>query len=139
MARITARNIHISASDPLNSASINLSGRSNTAELAYEAPGVEVTSFGEEFKIRIGDGIKDWSISVGGYWDGAASQLDEFMFNALGASIVIVTGFAGSTSGETKYSGCMILDEYTVTGELEGAMEWSAGLSGASNFTRGTF
>lgn len=139
MARVTARNTHISASDTPNAASIILSGRSNTATMTFTAPGVQVTAFGEEYHSRIGDGIKDWEMSVGGFWDGAASNLDEFMYNALGACINIVYGPGGSDSGSIKYSGCAILNDYEVTGELEGAAEWSATLSAASVLNRGSF
>lgn len=139
MARATARNTHIAASASANAASITLSGRSNTATISFTAPGVQVTAFGEEYHSRIGDGIKDWELSVGGFWDGAASNLDEFMYNALGASINIVYGPAGSTSGNVKYSGCAILNDYEVSGELEGAVEWSATLSAASVLNRGTY
>ena len=139
MARVTARNTHIAASNPTNGASIILSGRSNTAEMTFEAPGVQVTAFGEEYHTRIGDGIKDWSISVGGYWDGAASNLDVFLYDAVGASINVVYGPGSSESGSVKYSGCAILDDYAITGELEGAVEWSATLTAASVLNRGSF
>lgn len=139
MARVTARNTHISACDPANTACIVLSGRSNTATMAFEAPGVQVTAFGEAYHSRIGDGIKDYTLDVGGFWDGAASNLDEFMFNAVGACINFVYGPGGSDSGSIKYSGCVILDEYEISGELEGGVEWSATLTAASDLNRGTF
>lgn len=139
MARTTARNTHLSASDPTNSASIILSGRSNTATISFTAPGVDVTAFGEAYRNRIADGIKDWELSIGGFWDGAASNLDEFLYSALGACINIVYGPAGSDSGSIQYSGCAVLNDYEVSGELEGATEWSATLSAASDLNRGTF
>jgi hypothetical protein len=139
MARTTARNTHISACHPAATACIILSGRSNTANMSFTAPGVQVTAFGEEYHSRIGDGIKDWEMSIGGFWDGAASNLDEFLYNANGACINIVYGPGGSASGSVKYSGCAILNDYEITGELEGAVEWSANLSAASVLNRGSF
>lgn len=139
MPRVTAKNTSISASDPTNSASINLSGRSNTATMSFTAPAVQVTAFGEEYHTRIGDGIKDWELSVGGFWDGAASNLDEFMFTAEGACISIVYGPGGSETGSVQYSGCAILQDYEVSGELEGGVEWSATVVAASVLNRGTF
>lgn len=139
MARVTAKNTSISASDPTNAASINLSGRSNTATMSFTAPAVQVTAFGEEYHTRIGDGIKDWEMSIGGFWDGAASQLDEFMFNALGACINIVYGPGGSESGQVEYSGCAVLQDYESSGELEGGVEWSSTVVAASVLNRGTF
>lgn len=139
MARVSARNTTILIKDS-ESASRVLSGRSNSATLNFTSQEVNVTSFGAEYQERVGDGIKDWSIECGGFWDGAASQLDEWLFGILAACTSACYGPGGSSTGAVQYSGCAILQDYTVEGTVDGGgVTWTATLVGASQLNRGSW
>lgn len=138
MARSTARNTMLKVQDSTG-ASRNISGRSNTATLGFTSEGVDATAFGEAYRFVIADGIKTWTLSIAGVWDGAASQIDEILFGILAACTSACYGPAGSTSGLTQYSGCCVLNNYEISGALEGAVTWSAEFGGAGSPVRGTW
>lgn len=138
MTRRTARNTTIVITDSGNASRL-VSGRSNTATLTFSSEAVDVTSFGAEYRERIADGIKDWELSCAGFWDGAASQIDEILYGVLSACTAVQYGPSGSTSGDVKYSGCAILQDYEISGEVEGAVEWSGTFVAASVLNRGTW
>jgi hypothetical protein len=138
MARVTARNTTFLVKDS-TSASRTLSGRANTATLSFTSEAVDATAFGESFRFRIADGIKDWTLSVAGVWDGAASQIDEILYGILAACTSACYGPGGSSSSSVQYSGCCILNNYEVAGALEGVVTWSAEFAAAGSLTRGTW
>ena len=138
MARISGRNSYIAASS-LNTASLNLSGRSNTWTLNITSEEVDVTSFGAAYRERVADALKDWGVEVSGFWDGAASNIDAFLSEIHAACSTVFVGPNGSTTGFIKYSGCMILQDYSVETAVEGAVTWSATFQAASVLNRGTF
>lgn len=138
MARISGRNCYAAASS-LASGSINLSGRSNTFTLNITSEEVDVTSFGAAYRERVADALKDWGVEVSGFWDGAASNLDAFLNEILAACCVIVVGPGGSATSSIKYSGCAILQDYSIEGAVEGAVTYSATFQAASVLNRATF
>ena len=137
MARVIAKDtaLYVRA----NGASRAFSGRANTVTMNFTSAGVDVSAFGDNWRNRVPGGLKDWSLECGGWWDGAASQIDVWLYSILAACVDVQYGPGGSTSGNVKYSGCMILDTYTVSGELEGATAWEATFSAASTLNRGTW
>lgn len=138
MARMSSRNTTLMILDA-DSASRNISGRANTATMNFTSEELDVTAFGAEYRERIADALKDWSLEFGGFWDGSASQIDEVLYNLLAACTSVCYGPAGSTSGYVQYSGCAILQDYTVESAVEGAVAFSATFMSASVLTRGTW
>ncbi len=138
MARKSGRDVYISVS-PVGSCPFNLSGRSNSATLSFTSEEVDVTAFGALWRERIPDALRDWSLETAGFWDGAASNLDAILYEVFAACCAVAVGFAGSATGGVKYSGCMILQEYTTEGAVDGAVTYSATFQAASQLNRGTF
>jgi predicted secreted protein len=138
MARVTGKNTTLLVKDS-TSASRVLSGRANQATLSFASEAVDATAFGESYRFRIADGIKDWTLSISGVWDGAASQVDEILYGILAACTSACYGPGGSTAGLVQYSGCCILNTYEVAGTLEGAVTWSAEFAAAGSLTRATW
>ena len=138
MARVTARNttLIVSGSD---SASRVLSGRANSATMSFTSDSTDGTAFGETYRFRIADGIKEWTLSMNGVWDGAACQVDDILFGILAACTSVCYGPGGSASGLVQYSGCSVLNTYEVAGELDGMVTWSAEFVGSGSLTRGTW
>ena len=139
MARSTARDTHLSSCNAANSASMNLSGRSNNATLSRSSEAVEATVFGETMRFRVGDGIQDWELSISGFFDGAASNIGDYLNEGLSACVNLVYGPQGSGTGQAKLSGCSILQDYEISGELEGAVEFSATFVAAGDLSASTF
>ena len=138
MARVTARNTTLLVKDS-TSASRTLSGRANSATLSFSSDATDGTAFGETYRFLIADGVKGWTLSMNGVWDGAASQVDEILFGILAACTSVCYGPGGSTAGLTQYSGCSVLNTYEVAGELDGMVTWSAEFVGSGSLTRGTW
>jgi len=140
MARKSGRDVFISVSPTANAACpFTLSGRSNTATLNLTSEEVDVTAFGALYRERVPDALRDWGLELAGFWDGAASQIDYYLYTIWAACAAVAVGFAGSTTGATKYSGCMILQEYNVEAAVEGAVTFSATFQSASILNVGTF
>lgn len=125
MAKITARNVSLGVEDS-SGACQSISGKSNTATFTHSAEAPDVSSFGATTRERLPDGLKDWELSVAGFWDGAANELDSILFPIVGASTMISYGPAGSTSGCTLYTACAVMPDYSIEGSVEGAVTFSA-------------
>ena len=125
MARITARNVSFYVDDSTG-ACTSISGRSNTATLTFSSEAPDVTTYGATYRERLADGLKDFEFSIGGFYDGAAAQIDAVMFPLLGASTRLQYGPGGSTSGCTKYVASAVCNNYTVSGAVEGAVAYTA-------------
>jgi len=126
MAKIVAKNTSLYV-DNSSAASTAISGRTNTVSLSFSAETPDVTSFaGAGWRERIQDGLKDWELSIGGFYDPAATQIDTILFGILGASTRVQYGPGGSISGCTKYTASAVCSDYTVDGSVEGAATYSA-------------
>ena len=140
MARVSGRDVFISVSPTGGAACpFTLSGRANSGTLTFSSEEVDVTSFGALYRERVADALRDWSMECAGFWDGAASQIDYILYTIHAACVAVAFGPNGSGTGAIKYSGCMILQEYSVEGAVEGAVTWSATFQAASVLNRGTF
>lgn len=138
MARKSGRNVSILLRDT-SAASFNLSGRSNNVTLNFTSEELDVTSFGAAYRERIADALKDWNADISGFWDGAASQLDETLYGLVSACVAACFGFAGSDTGSVQYSGCAILQNYSIEAAVDGAVGFTCNLMAASNLNRGTY
>jgi hypothetical protein len=134
MSRISARDGHIKILDG-NSASKNISGRANAYTLSFTSEEVDVTCFGDLYRSRVADGLRDWTIEFGGFWDGAACQIDDILFSVL-AACTSVCLYPGGSAATTYWSGCAIMQDYTVEGAVEGGVSYSATFMAASTLNR---
>lgn len=130
MARIVARNAGIvfGARD--------ISARSNTAALSLSTEAPEVTCFTETTRTRVPGGLSDAELTVDGFWDSAASQVDEIFSASLGAS-----GMAGfypqSTDASMKgYEFSGILSRYNSNAAVAGAVTTAVTLTGCAPLLR---
>ena len=87
------------------------------------------------------DGIKDWELSMDGYYEGAVEEIDEVLFGLVaGASCFIEFGPTGSTSGSVKYSASALLNNYEINFQLEDAGAISANFQARTgSMTRATW
>ncbi len=138
MARVSGRDAHLLVIDS-ESASRNLGGRSNSVTLNLTSEEVDVTSFGALWRERVADALRDWTLDIAGFWDGAASQLDGILYGIHAACTSLCFGPSGSTSGNIQYSGCVILQDFVIETAVDGAVTWTATFQSASQLNRGTY
>ena len=127
MAKIVARNVRISLGGR------DLSTRSNSTTLRLTAETPEVTAFTDSIKCRIADSVKDVELTVDGFQDVAASQVDELYNSMLGASGIVgqyPEGYGASKVGK-EFVG--ILSNYEMRYPLAEAAAFSTTFSGTGN------
>lgn len=126
MARITAQNARILGRG------YDLSGRSNSITLTFSAEAPEVTTFGADTRERLPGGIRDLELSVDGFFDSAASQVDAIFSELLTGSgywAVFPEGFGASKIGR-ELAG--ILTEYESEAAVEDATTTAITVTGCS-------
>jgi hypothetical protein len=85
----------------------------------------EVTAFGSDGWREYLPGLFSWTADQRGYYDDAASQVDEYFDETMAGSSVLTFIYGGSASGMTGYSG----DSYEVTYTTEAATEGAVGVA----------
>ena len=139
MARIIARNASLGIDDSAATCRA-LSGMSNTVTLTMSAEAPEITSFGETYRTRLQDGIKDWELTADIFFASAANEADAVLAGILGGSTRFVLGPAGSTTTLLKYEGLGILTNYEMTFGVADAGQGSLTMVARSgSLTRTTF
>jgi hypothetical protein len=83
----------------------NLSADSNELGLDYSADMLDVTTFGDDTRIRTG-GLDSATISGTGFWNGGTGNADDALFELMGGDKVPLTVFAdGITEGVATDKG----------------------------------
>jgi len=104
----------------------DLSAFLNNVDTAATADTAEVSTFGDASKAYI-PGLKDATLSLSGFFDGAASAVDEVLQAAIGGSRVITVVPAGSSViGNRAQLGQAIETSYNVTAPVADAVTISA-------------
>jgi hypothetical protein len=104
----------------------DLSAFLNNWEVAGTADTAEVTTFGGSSKSYIG-GLKDATLSLSGFFDGAASAVDEVLAAALGGSRLFTLAPAGvGTVGSRVQIANALETSYNVTAPVADAVTISA-------------
>lgn len=110
----------------------------------------ETSTFGSQTKTYV-QGLQDATITTSGSWDGASALLDgtsanSTTFDALIASLIgantnptFAYGPVGSATGQVKYSGTVILTDYTIHGAISSLVEFTANFQITGAITRGVF
>lgn len=93
----------------------------------------EDTAFGDTFITRSASGLRDYSMSVSGWYDDTASTGIETVLQGILAEIGVFKYLpGGSVTGNRIYSGCVVLDSYGVTSPVDGMITLTAAFSGAA-------
>ncbi len=136
MARITARDVSLYVGDSTGACRC-ISGRTNTATMTISSEAPEVTCYGASYRERLAGGLKDFELSIGGFYDGAISTacgaIDGILFPLLGVLTNIKYGPGGSTTACILYTGCVICNNYTVEGAVEGVVGYTATFQSAGS------
>jgi hypothetical protein len=92
----------------------NFSTNLNSVELAIESDDLETTSFGGEFRTRVG-GLKSGSITLQFMQDFGSSSVDATLFPLLNtlATVVIVPTSGTVTATNPSYTATCLVNSYT--------------------------
>lgn len=126
MAKIIARNAVIFADG------YNLTGRLSQAALTMSSEAPDVTTFGEDNRLRLSGGIKDNEFTFSGFYDPSGSQIGERLAELLTGSTYYGFYYNTSASGAPGREFGGILSEYSAEATVEGAQTISATVSGSS-------
>jgi hypothetical protein len=141
MAKLAARKASLFLEDGAG-ASMVMSAMISSITLTMNVEIPEVTGFGNDNRERVSNGIKDWELSMNGFYGTAACEPGTVLdsIRAAGGSTRFVLGPAGSVSGCPKYSACGVLTTYEVTEAPADAAAISFTITARSgSLTRGTF
>jgi hypothetical protein len=122
MARITAKNALVAFG------ARDISARSNSAALSITVEAPEITCFTESTRTRATGGIGDVELTVDGFWDSAASQVDALFSSFLNAS-ALVGFFPSNTACMAGFEFSGILTEYSPNAAVADALTTSITLS----------
>ncbi len=125
MARITARNIKLFAGGR------DISGRVNTSTLTFSSEAPEVTCYGDAYKERLSDGLRDYGLTFAGFGDFSASQIDETMQSLLSSSAWYGWYPEGATGSMRGREIVGIATDYSIEGAIAGAIGYSATVTGS--------
>jgi hypothetical protein len=120
MAKVAARNASLGIDDSTGTCrAMGFLVNNITLNLSAEAP--ETTGFGDTYRQRQQDGLKDGELTFDGFFGNGANETDQVLSNLLGASTRWVFGPSGSGATASGYSACAILSTYEMTFGLEDA------------------
>ena len=126
MGKISARNVKLFGGGR------NLSGRANSSTLSLTAEAPDVSAYGTDTRERLQDGLLDYELSVAGWMDVSACQVDELFSDLLGASARWGYYPEGATACLAGKEMNVVCGDYSSEGAVEGAATFSATLSGSS-------
>jgi hypothetical protein len=120
---------------------INLSDHIAQVSLEQTSDEIETTSFGTEWRQRIGGGLKDASISIDFHQDFGAGSVDAVLsplFNSI--ATVVVTPTSGSVSATNpSFTGTFSVVQYSPVASSVGDLATlSVSWPSAGTVTRGT-
>jgi len=141
MAKLAARKASLFLEDSAGASTVMSAMVSSiTLSMSVEIP--EVTGFGNDNRERVSDGIKDWELSMNGFYGMAACEPGLVLqgIRAAGGSTRFVLGPAGSITGCPKYSACGVLTTYEITeGPMDAAAISFTITARSGSLTRGVF
>jgi hypothetical protein len=120
---------------------INLSDHIAQVSLEQTSDEIETTSFGTEWRQRIGGGLKDASISIDFHQDFGAGSVDATLSPLFGSiATVVVTPTSGSVSATNpSFTGTFSVVQYSPVASSVGDLATlSVSWPSAGTVTRGT-
>lgn len=130
MAKLHARNVSIYVDDA-SGASTSITGDLNTITLDISAEAPEVTSFGDNTVQRLSNGIRDFSVSMDGFYNQGV-QAACVLEGLLAGSSYMQLGVAGSATGCPKKCACIVCTAMNISWGVNDAISFSAEFSGRS-------
>ena len=109
--------------DDNNGVCRNLTGDFNSVTLTWSRTNAEVTGLGDDSTQRI-SGIREINLTAAIVWNSGAVNVDGICASLMGSSAISVIRYApgGSIAGSPLYIACMLINSYSVTAPVNGAV-----------------
>lgn len=110
------------------------------ADLKRAVDMLETTAFGANSKTYV-SGLADGDLSLEGYYDPTATTGPDVVLAGIlgGAPRAFIFGPYGTTTGNTKYSGSVLLKEYDISSAVAEIVAITADFQLTGDVTKGTF
>lgn len=133
MAKIVARNAALYLYDA-SGVCRSVSGLTSSITLSLSSEATDVTGFGNTTRERVADGIKDYELSMDGFYSATACETGSMLqlIHDNGGATFFKLGPAGSASGSPMYSGCVTLTSYEIMDVAEDAAKISFSMTNRS-------
>lgn len=139
MAKTVARNASLYVWDSA-AACRAISGYVNQVTLSYTAEAPEVTSFGDDNRTRLPNGLKDYELTFDAFFSTGANEVDAIFSGILGGSTYFIFSPTGSSTCSIQYSACAVCTSYEMNFGVEDAATVSATIvNRAGSLTRTTW
>lgn len=119
----------------LNARDFSCDSNSATLTLSAEAP--EVTAFCDDNRARMQDGIKDSELSVDGFYNSGASNVDEALSSLVAASVLAGFYPTGYGASQAAYDFMGVVTNYEMNFAVEDAGATSFTIAGCVPLLRG--
>lgn len=130
MAFVHGSNSHIAVDGTTISTYVDSVTHNRTVDTA------ETSAFTNDDKTFIA-GLMDGTFALSGHWDSASDATLHGTFD--GATVAIVYGPAGSTTGLVRYTANALVTDYSITSGVGDRVNWSATFQRTGALTRDTF
>lgn len=117
----------------------DISAYVDSVDLPRSVDTAETSTFGSTAKTYI-PGLADAKLTLKGKFDGSASAGDSVLAGIYGVSASKAFEFhpQGTTAGTVKYTGSVILTDYSVSSQVGSVVEFTASFQVTGAITRGT-
>lgn len=133
MAKVAARKGSLYLDDNAGACQ-SISCYVSSITLTFSAESTDLTSFCSENRERTSDGMRDWELSMDGFWASGATETDGILsgIRAAGGSTRFQFMPTGSTSGSPTYTACGVLTSYECNFTAEDSAQISFTLAARS-------
>lgn len=116
----------------------DISGDTNTCALTIDIGVSEVTCFEDDWDEFVED-IASWSVSVAGFTNQDASEVEAILFAFIGAGEQDLIYYPQGPAAGYKFTGKVILNSQAVGGAVKGGCPYSASFQGSGQLSRSAF
>lgn len=116
----------------------DISGDTNTCTLTIDVDVGEDTCFGDAWKEYVED-IAGWSLSIAGFTDQAAGEVEAVLFALIGGGAVPLIYHPMGTAAGYRFNGDVIMTSQAIGGALTGPCPYAATFQGTGEITRSAF
>jgi predicted secreted protein len=106
-------------------AGVALEDELNQVTLNFQVPEADITAFADAWQNSLA-GKPKATLDISGFWDPAASQGDDTIFNDLGGA---AQTWDFEPDGTTGYNGYAVLTSYSITAQVGQAISYRASMS----------
>lgn len=110
----------------------DFTGQANTVSVESTVEDVDVTTFGSGGYREVIGGLKDYTLSVGGFWEAGTGAVDPAAYATVGGTGQTFVISPANTAGQPMYAVNAMTSGYTIGGELGAAAPFELSAAAAT-------